>query len=260
MYIDTHAHLNDSAYLDDLEEVIASSMANEVKGFIVVGFNKETNKRAIELAHKYPFIYATVGIHPSDVNEYNEENKNLILKQLEDPKVVGIGECGLDYYWHQDNKELQKEVFRWQIETSKKLDIPIIIHMRDASLDTLNILKEYDNVKGIMHGYSGSAEMLEDFYKIGLHIAIGGVVTFKNAKVIKEVARVARMDRLVLETDCPYLTPHPYRGKRNSPEYIPLIAKEIALLKDISISDIRDITYKNVLKLFDLEGKLWKNY
>ena len=251
MYIDTHSHLFDSAFDNDREEVINECLNQNVKKLIVVGFDKETNKLALELSSKYDFLFPTVGLHPTELDDYSDDFFVYLENLIKERKVVGIGECGLDYYWDDSKKELQKEVFKKQIELSLKYDKPLIIHSRDAIGDTLEVLKSVNKpLKGVMHGYSGSLEMAREFVKLGLKIGIGGVLTFKNAKAIKEVVKELDLSNFVLETDCPYLTPTPYRGKRNAPYYIPLIAAEMASIKDIDIKEVEDATTKNANELF----------
>ena len=251
MYIDTHSHLFDSAFDNDREEVINECLNQNVKKLIVVGFDKETNKLALELSNKYAFMYPTVGLHPTELDDYCDNFFVYLEELLKKNEVVGIGECGLDYYWDDSKKELQKEVFKKQIELSLKYDKPLIIHSRDAIGDTLEVLKSVNKpLKGVMHGYSGSLEMAREFVKLGLKIGIGGVLTFKNAKAIKEVVKELDLSNFVLETDCPYLTPTPYRGKRNAPYYIPLIAAEMASIKGINIEEVEDATTKNANELF----------
>ena len=252
MYIDTHSHIFDSAFNLDRLEVIDKSLEENVKKLIVVGFDKETNKLALELSNTFDFCYPTVGLHPTNLDDYSDD----FFIYLEDliktnKKIVGIGECGLDYYWDKSKIDLQKEVFRRQIELSFKYDLPLIIHSRDAIGDTLEVLKSVGKpIKGVMHGYSGSLEMAREFIKLGLKIGIGGVVTFKNAKNVKEVVKELDLSNFILETDCPYLTPTPYRGKRNAPYYIPLIASEIASIKNISIKEVEETTTNNANELF----------
>lgn len=255
MLIDTHCHLNADQFNDDLNQVINNALETGVKKMIVVGFDHETNKRAIELAHEFDFIYATVGFHPTEAKDITEEDFKILWENLQDERVVGIGECGLDYYWDKDHKKAQEWVFRKQIEWSKKLDLPLIIHMRDATDATYQILKEYEGLKGIMHCYSGSKEMVKPFVDLGLHISLGGPVTFKNAKVPKEVAKVIPDNRLLVETDSPYLSPHPLRGKRNEPARVRLVAECVADLREETIEKIEEITTKNAMKLFKLGVK-----
>ncbi|MBP5444641.1 MAG: TatD family hydrolase [Acholeplasmatales bacterium] len=251
MYIDTHSHLFDSAFDLDRDLVIKECFNQNVGKLIVVGFDKETNKLALELCSKYANLYPTVGLHPTELSDYSDNFFVYLEDLIKDEKIVGIGECGLDYYWDDSKKDLQKEVFKKQIELSLKYDKPLIIHSRDAIADTLEVLKSVNKpIKGVMHGYSGSLEMAKEFVKLGLKLGIGGVLTFKNAKNVKEVVKELDLSNFVLETDCPYLTPTPYRGKRNAPYYIPLIAKEMADIKGIDIKEVEETTTKNANELF----------
>ena len=252
MYVDTHSHLFDSAFDLDRDEVIKECLNQNVKKLIVVGFDKETNKLALELSSKYDFIYPTVGLHPTNLDDYSDDFFVYLEDLIKERKdIVGIGECGLDYYWDTSKKELQKKVFLKQIELSLKYNLPLIIHSRDAIGDTLEVLKSVGKpIKGVMHGYSGSLEMAREFVKLGLKIGIGGVLTFKNAKNVKEVVKELDLSNFVLETDCPYLTPTPYRGKRNASYYIPLIANEMASIKGIDIKEVEEATTNNANELF----------
>ncbi|AIO18033.1 putative deoxyribonuclease YcfH [Candidatus Izimaplasma bacterium HR1] len=253
MLIDTHCHLNTDRFKDNVEEVINRALNNDVKIMIVVGFDHKTNKKAIELAEKYPFIYATVGFHPTEAKDIKESDFEALIPLLSHKKVVGIGECGLDFYWDKDHIEEQINVFKRQIDLSFEYNLPLIIHMRDASEATYNVLSDYKKLKGIMHCYSGSAEMSELFIKLGLHISLGGPVTFKNGHKPKEVAKQVPLDYLLVETDSPYLSPHPFRGKTNEPAKVKLIAEEIARLKEMTYKEIAEITTKNAIRLFDLK-------
>ncbi len=253
MLIDTHCHLNSHKFKDNYEDVIKRALDNDVKVMIVVGFDHETNAKAIELAEKYPFIYATVGFHPTDAKDIKEKDFEKLIPLLKHEKVVAIGECGLDFYWDKDHIEKQIKVFERQIELSLEYDLPLIIHMRDASEATYNVLSEYENLKGIMHCYSGSKEMSEMFVNLGLHISLGGPVTFKNGHKPKSVAEMVPLERLLVETDSPYLSPHPFRGKTNEPAKVKLIAEEIARIRNISYKEIARITSDNAIKLFGLK-------
>lgn len=253
MLVDTHVHLNSKKYKENLEEVIERAIETGVELMIVVGFDHETNLKAIELAEKYPFIYATVGFHPTDAKHVNESDYELLINQLKHEKVVGIGECGLDFYWDKEHVDKQIEVFRKHIELSLELDLPIIIHMRDASEATYNVLSDYKDLKGIMHCYSGSPEMAIQFLKLGLHISLGGPVTFKNGRVPKEVAKMVPIEKLLIETDAPYLSPHPFRGKTNEPSRVKLVAEEIARLREETYEEIANRTTINAYKLFNIK-------
>jgi TatD DNase family protein len=252
MLIDTHVHLNDKKFKDDYKEVIERALANDVKKLIVVGYDHKTNKRAIQLAEEYDFIYATVGFHPTDAKNITDQDFEQLIPLLQHPKVVGIGECGMDFYWDKEHIDQQVQVFSRQIELSKEFDLPLIIHMRDASDATYNVLHDYAPLKGIMHCYSGSADMAQHYMDLGLHISLGGPVTFKNGRVPKEVAKVVPLDKLLVETDAPYLSPHPFRGKRNEPSRVKLVAEEIAKVKGIPYQEVAKVTTKNASDLFHI--------
>lgn len=253
MLIDTHVHLNSDKLYQDLDEVIKRALENDVKEMIVVGFDQLTNKRAIEIAEKYPFIYATVGFHPTDAKDVKDEDFILLKEQLRHPKVVGVGECGLDFYWDKDHIDQQIDIFKKQIDISLEIDKPLVIHMRDASEATYNVLSEYEHLKGVMHCYSGSAEMAPLFTDLGLKISLGGPVTFKNGHKPKKVAEMISLEHILVETDSPYLSPHPFRGKTNEPSRVKLVAEEIARIKNVSYSVVSDVTTKNAKQLFKLE-------
>lgn len=250
--IDTHCHFNDEAYFNDLDLVINKALENDVKKLIIVGFDNQTIERAIKITNDYECCYLAIGFHPEVANEINEKDLKGLEELIIKNKPIAIGEIGLDYYWVKDNKDKQKWLFRKQIELAQKYNLPIIIHSRDAISDTLEIVKEFDRIKGVMHAYSGSLEMAKEFIKKGFYLGIGGVVTFNNAKTLKEVVSNIDLSKMLLETDCPYLTPVPFRGKRNESSYIPLIAKKIAEIKEISMEEVSNITDENVKTLFNI--------
>ncbi|WP_059174183.1 TatD family hydrolase [Bacillus sp. FJAT-27445] len=254
MLIDTHAHLNADQYEDDVEEVMARAKENGVEKIVVVGFDRPTITKAIDLAEANEFIYACVGWHPVDAVDMTDEDLAWIETLSAHPKVVALGEMGLDYHWDKSPKDVQKEVFRKQIRLAKKVKLPIVIHNRDATADIVDILKEEDaaEVGGIMHCFSGSVEIAKQCVEMNFYISLGGPVTFKNAVKPKEVASEIPLDRLLVETDCPYLTPHPHRGKRNEPSYVRLVAEEIAALKGISFEEVANVTTKNAKRLFGI--------
>jgi TatD DNase family protein len=254
MLFDTHAHLNAFQYEEDIVEVIQRAQAENVTHIVVVGFDKDTIKKAMELTDQYDMIYAAVGWHPVDAIDMKEEDLEWIKELALHPKVVAIGEMGLDYYWDKSPKEIQKDVFRRQIRLAKEVQLPIIIHNRDATEDVVNILKEENasEVGGIMHCFTGSLEVAKQCMDMNFYISFGGPVTFKNAKKPKEVATEIPLERLLIETDCPYLTPHPFRGKRNEPSYVKYVAEQIAELKGISVDEIAKITSDNAKKLFGI--------
>ncbi|WP_409303619.1 TatD family hydrolase [Peribacillus sp. SCS-155] len=255
MLFDTHVHLNAEQFQEDLNEVIERAQQAGVSNVVVIGFDRPTIKKAMELVEKYDFMYAGVGWHPVDAIDMTEEDLIWIEELAAHPKVVAIGEMGLDYYWDKSPKEVQKEVFRKQIRLAKKVKLPIIIHNREATADIVEILKEEkaSDVGGIMHCFSGSPETAKECVEMNFYISLGGPVTFKNAKKPKEVAEVIPLDRLLIETDCPYLAPHPYRGKRNEPAFVKLVAEQIAEIKGISYQQVADITSQNAKKIFGID-------
>ena len=247
--IDTHIHLNDEAYNECLEQIIRDANNVGVNKMIVMGCDYLTSKKAIEIANKYENIYAMIGLHPSEVEKEKDKELNWLKELLNNDKVIGIGEIGLDLYWTKEYKDLQIELFEKQLQLSLDYNLPICIHSRDAIELTYQILSK-NNYKGIIHCYSGSLEMANKFIKLGYLIGIGGVVTFKNTN-LKEVVKNLPLTSIVTETDGPYLAPTPYRGKLNKPEYIKLVVDEIANLKEISVQEVEKQIDKNV---FDLLG------
>ncbi|MES1042030.1 TatD family hydrolase [Peribacillus simplex] len=254
MLFDTHVHLNAEQFNEDLEDVIERAKEAGVDNMVVVGFDRPTIIRAMELIEAYDFMYAAVGWHPVDAIDMTEEDLQWIEELSNHPKVVAIGEMGLDYHWDKSPKDVQMEVFRKQIRLAKKVGLPIIIHNREATADIVNILKEEEasRVGGIMHCFSGSAETALECINMNFYISLGGPVTFKNAKKPKEVAAAVPLDRLLIETDCPYLAPHPYRGKRNEPSYVKLVAEQIAEIKQLTIEEVSQATTENAKKLFGI--------
>lgn len=254
MLFDTHAHLNAVQYEQDLEEVIQRAKDEGVSHIVVVGFDRPTIKRAMELTESYDFIYAAVGWHPVDAIDMTDEELAWIKELASHPKVVALGEMGLDYYWDKSPKEVQKEVFRKQIALAKEVKLPIIIHNREATADILEILKEENahEVGGIMHCFSGSLEVARQCMDMNFYISFGGPVTFKNAKKPKEVAAAIPLEYLLIETDCPYLTPHPFRGKRNEPSYVKYVAEKIAELRELTFEEVAHITTENAKKIFSI--------
>ncbi len=258
MIFETHAHYDDEAFDQDRDELIASMPDNGIECIVNVGANMDTSRKSIELAAKYSYVYAAVGVHPSETGRLTETDMQWLLNEAKtNPKVLAIGEIGLDYYWTEDNpedKDGQKKWFRRQIELAREAKKPIMIHSRDAAQDTYDIMKEMktDEIGGIVHCFSYSKEMAKQFLDLGFYLGIGGVVTFKNARVVKETVEMAPIERIVLETDSPYLSPEPNRGKRNSSLNIPYVAKKIAELKNMEYQDVIDITTQNAKRLLSL--------
>jgi TatD DNase family protein len=254
MLFDTHAHLNAEEYKEDLDEVISRAQEAGVTNMVVVGFDRPTIERAMVLVDQYDFLYASVGWHPVDAIDMTKEDLIWIEELSAHPKVVALGEMGLDYHWDKSPKDIQKEVFRKQIRLARKVKLPIIIHNREATADILEILKEEnaEEVGGIMHCFSGSPEVARECVNMNFYISLGGPVTFKNAKKPKDVAAEVPLDKLLIETDCPYLTPHPFRGKRNEPGYVKLVAEQIAEIKGLSYEEVAAATTKNAKKFFGI--------
>lgn len=251
MIIDTHIHLYDDRYLENLEEIIEEAKEKDVKKMIIVGYDYPSSIKAIKLAEKYDGFYAAVGVHPSEVHKLENDDLSWIEELLKHQKVVSIGEIGLDYYWSKEHMDLQKEIFIKQIKIAQANNLPIIVHSRDASNDTYQILKD-NRVAGVLHCYSQSSEMAKEYVKLGYYLGIGGVLTFKNSKEIKEVVKEIKLKYLVIETDGPYLAPHPFRGKLNKPAYLTYVIDEMARIKDMSYEDIKVILEQNTKDLFGI--------
>lgn len=250
---DTHCHLNHLDLYKNIEKIIKDAQDVGVKYFLVVGFNKETSLKAVEIASKYENVYATVGFHPTEIDDVSESDFIQVMNLLKHPKVKALGEIGLDYYWIKDydKQNKQKEWFVKQIKYANKNNIPVVVHCRDAIMDCYQILKQYDtNHKGVLHCFSSSIEMANKFTKLGYYIGLDGPVTFLNSKQPKEVAKEVDINHLLVETDCPYLTPHPHRGKQNEPKFITLVIEEIAKLRNLSYEDVANTTSSNAKKLF----------
>lgn len=254
MLIDTHTHINAEQFNEDVNETIERARAAGVSPMLVVGFDTPTIDRAIELAESYEDIYAIVGWHPVDAVDCTDTELARIEELMAHPKVMALGEIGLDYHWDKSPKDVQQRVFRQQIAIAKRTNMPIVIHNREATADVLDLLEEEhaEVVGGVFHSYSMSVELLERCLKLNFYISLGGPVTFKNAKVPKEVAKQVPIDRLLVETDCPYLTPTPFRGKRNEPAYVTYVAEEIAALRGMSYEALAEATTANAKRLFRL--------
>lgn len=253
--IDSHAHLDEERFDEDRDELIKSLKENAISYVINPSSDMETSRRVVKLSNRYNNIFAAVGIHPHDAEGFKEEDLDELRELSKDEKVVAIGEIGLDYYYDNSPREIQKDVFRKQLELSHELDLPVIIHTRDAMGDTYDILKEFEGrVRGVMHCYTGSIEMAEKFMKLGFYISIAGPVTFKNAVNVREMAKQIPLERLLIETDSPYLAPVPNRGKRNDPTNVRYVADMLANLKEIQIDKIIEHSRENTVKLFSLKG------
>lgn len=255
MYIDTHCHLSQEDY-SDIDFVISENEKANVHTIIVSACTKETIPEALDLSKKHEGVFLTIGFHPSEASKISDDDLKKLEKQiLSSSKIIGVGEIGLDYHYGRENVLKQQKLFRKQLELAEKLNLPVVIHSRDATQDTISILKEYPNVIGDIHCFSGSVETAREYISMGYQLGIGGVVTFKNSHLYKVVEDVG-IDHILLETDSPYLTPHPFRGMQNSSKYIPLIAKRVSEILNLPIETVAEITTRNALSLFDLKDKL----
>ncbi len=254
-YFDTHTHLTDDRYQDDREALLASLPERGLLYALDVACDIKDFPKTRALTASYPHIFGAYGVHPHYAAEVPENYLALVQNAIEsDPKARALGEIGLDYYYDFAPKEAQKRIFSEQLDLAKAMHLPVILHVRDAFGDSMEILRQHRNgLFGVMHCFSGSAETAKECLELGLHIAFGGAVTFKNAKKPIEAAAVVPLDRLLLETDCPYMTPVPYRGKRNDPSFIPLIAEALAKVHGISEEELMCITADNAKKLFSIE-------
>ena len=248
MLIDTHCHIS-SEFYDDINKVIEEDF-KYVDKIIISGCEKDAIKDSINIATRYENIYVTIGYHPDQVDYVTDSDLLELKSLLKEEKVIGIGEIGLDYYWVKDNKEKQIELFEKQLKIAEELNLPVVIHSRDATEDTIKTLSKY-KVCGIIHAFSGSVETAKKYISMGFLLGIGGVVTFKNSKLYQVIEKIG-VDNLVLETDSPYLTPHPHRGEKNSSKYIPLICQRVAEVTGKTVDEVSKITGNNASKLFDL--------
>lgn len=253
--IDTHAHTDLAQFAHDRGEVYRRAQEAEVKTIINVGYDATTSERSVQYAQRYPFIYAAVGFHPHDAKDFDARAAAFLAELARRPKVVAIGEIGLDYYRHLSPREQQMEAFRRQIGLAKELRLPIIVHDRDAHTETIRVLLEEraQEVGGVLHSFSGDREMARQALDLGFYLGFSGPVTFNNGRRAQDMARYVPLDRLLLETDCPYLTPEPFRGRRNEPAYVRFVAEKIAELRGISLEELAAQTTENAKRLFRIE-------
>ena len=257
MITDTHAHYDDEKFDEDRDALLKGMSAAGVGCIINMGTRIDTSKKAVELAEEYPDVYAGIGVHPEELKDLEPDYIEILRGMAAHPKVVMIGEIGLDYYWEKENAKEQKRVFAEQLRLAAELDLPVSIHSRDAAADTYEILEqecrraeaEGKHITGILHCFAYSTEMAERFLKLGFLLGVGGVVTFKNSKKLKETIKTVPLEKLVLETDCPYLAPEPFRGKRNSSDLLPYVAAAIAELKGVTPEEVVGVTTENARKL-----------
>ena len=253
MIFDTHAHYDDEQFDTDRDELLNSMETGGIGTIVDAGSTLESWDRILELTEKYPFVYGAIGIHPDEVGTLNEDEMKRMSALLDRKKIVAVGEIGLDYYWDKENHDIQKKWFVRQLDLAREKNMPVIIHSREAAADTMDIMKEHAaGMKAVIHCYSYSVEMAREYVKMGYYIGVGGVVTFKNAKKLKAVVEEIPLERILLETDCPYLAPVPFRGKRNSSLNLPYVAEEIAGLKGITSEEVIQQTEKNARELYAL--------
>lgn len=254
MLIDAHCHLEEKDY-SNLDEFINKVFESDVKAIIISGYDVNSSQNAINLAHKHHNIYATVGFHPNDCGELSDSDYEKLKEWLNDKKVVGIGEIGLDYHYDENDRDKQIGVFKRQLEIASIYNKPVVIHNRDASNDIYNILREV-RVRGIIHCFNDDLEMANKFINLGFLLGIGGIVTFKKNN-LKQVVHEIPLKNIVLETDSPYLTPEPFRGQKNNPVYLQLVAETISKIKEVSYDEVAGTTTANAMRLFDFKPDLW---
>ncbi len=255
MIFDTHAHYDDEAFDKDRISLLPSLPTQGIEAVVNIGASIQTTKNTLKLIENYPFFDGAVGVHPNETGELNENLLNWLKEVARHPKVVAIGEIGLDYYWNEPDRETQKHWFIRQLNLAREVGLPVIIHSRDAAKDTLDIMKSQksDEIGGVIHCFSYGKDLAREYLSMGFYLGIGGVVTFKNAKKLKEVVEYMPMDKMVLETDCPYLSPEPFRGTRNSSLNLPYVVKAVSEIKGISEEKIIEITYKNAKDLYRIK-------
>ena len=254
MIFDTHAHYDDKQFDEDRDQILSSMQEQGVGTIVDASATVDSWERVLELTRRYAFVYGMIGVHPDEVGDLNEENFARMEQLLHEEKIVAVGEIGLDYYWDKEQHEIQKEWFICQLQLARKLNMPVNIHSREAAQDTMKIMKEHAaDMKAIIHCYSYSKEMAEEYVKMGYLLGIGGVVTFKNAKKLKEVVKAVPLSHIVLETDCPYLAPEPNRGKRNASSNLIYVAQTIAKLKGTTTEEVIAVTEENARKFYGLD-------
>ena len=252
MYFDSHAHLDEACFAEDFEEILARMAQNQVRGMMNIGCDLPSSERSIRLAERYDRIWAAVGSHPDDADQVDEARILMYRKLARHSRVKAIGEIGLDYHYEDIPRDVQQHAFRLQMALAEELELPVVIHEREAHGDALTIIDEYPSGKGVFHCFSGSPELANELVRRGWYIGFTGVVTFKNARKAVETAKSIPLGRILIETDCPYMAPEPYRGRRNDPSYVPLVAQKIAELRGLPAATVAQATWDNARKLFCL--------
>ena len=255
MLIDSHVHLDDRRYDNDRDRIIKALKDDGIELVLNIGADLQTSIASVSLAEKYDNVYAVVGVHPHSAKEVDDSTLEILKSFAPRDKVVAIGEIGLDFHYDNSPRDVQRKWFKKQLELAKEVNLPVVIHSREADQETFDIIKEAQdgNLRGVLHCFSGSPEMAHEYIKLGFYISLAGPVTFNNARVLKEVAKVLPLDKLLIETDSPYLTPTPNRGKRNEPAYVRYVAAEIAELREMSFDDLVEATNRNTKELFGIK-------
>lgn len=254
MIFETHAHYDDPAFDRDRDRLLALLKNEGIAPIVNIGASIETTKSTVELAHRYDHVYAAIGVHPSDCGDLTENDIEWLKDLSSDEKVVAIGEIGLDYHYDEPDREIQKKWFTRQLELAGDISLPIVVHSRDAAQDTFDIIKDFRGLRGVIHCFSYSAELAREYVKMGYYIGVGGVVTFKNGRKLHEVVKEIPLESIVVETDAPYLSPEPYRGRRNSSAFIPYIIERIADLKNVSYETVERVVYENAVDLYKVRA------
>ena len=253
MYFDSHAHLDDPRFEQDFAEILARMRENGVTGMMNIGCDLPSSERSVELAGRFDWVWAAVGSHPDDANHVGAARIERYRALCRHPRVKAVGEIGLDYHYEDVPRDVQRQAFRMQMQLAREVDLPVVVHEREAHGDAMELLDDFPDVTGVFHCYSGSAEMARELVRRGWYVGFTGVVTFKNARRAVETVEALPLDRILIETDCPYMAPEPYRGRRNDPSYVPLVAARIAGIKGISPEEAGRITRENAARLFRLE-------
>lgn len=257
MIFESHAHYDDDAFEEDRDKLLSVLKENGISYVINISSDLASVQKTLSLAERYPFIYAAAGVHPSDTGELDEEKFAWLKRQCGREKVLAVGEIGLDYYWDNVERGVQKKWFARQLAAANETGLPVVIHSRDAAKDTLDVMKAEPPVerRGVIHCFSYTKETAKEFLDMGYLIGVGGVVTFKNAKKLRECVEYLPLESILLETDCPYLAPEPYRGRRNCSLYLPYVAEEIARIKGVTADEVTEVTERNAKRLFGLQGE-----
>lgn len=253
MYFDSHAHLDDPRFAPDFDEILSRMRESGVTGMMNIGCDLPSSERSIALAERFDWIWAAVGSHPDDADHVDEARIERYRQLCQNPRVKAVGEIGLDYHYEDVPREVQKRAFRMQLQLAREVKLPVVVHEREAHADALEILDEFPDCTGVFHCYSGSAEMAKELVRRGWYVGFTGVVTFKNARRAVESVEVLPLERILIETDCPYMAPEPYRGRRNDPSYVPLVAARIAQIKGLTPEEVGMATRENAARLFRLE-------